>query len=115
MQLMVTTPDGSVFPVDVPQEMPLVDFFSFCRAESRFLSDLPASSNLEVFHDGKVYSNLQSTLLQVGLKDGELIMIRPCRVQKPPTDATGSTSNNDMQNLIKGKMCFYSDSLHSAC
>jgi len=79
MQLMVTTPDGNVFPVDTPDDMCLEDFFAVCREESTFLKQLPPDANLEMFHNGKVNSERKSTLAQLGLKAGDLVMIRPAK------------------------------------
>lgn len=69
MRLTITSEDN-VFETNIGDDMELENFIAYCQAET----DLPADS-FHLLHNGRILSSMKSTVRQLGIVDGDMILI----------------------------------------
>lgn len=71
MKLTITSEDN-VFETNIGGDMELENFIAYCQAET----DLPVDS-FHLVHNGRILNSMKSTVSQLGIVDGDMILIAP--------------------------------------
>ena len=71
MRITVTTPSDDIFNLDVSEDLELENFKAFCEVESGI-----AALEIAVLHQGKSLEDGSKSLKQLGLKDGDVVVIQ---------------------------------------
>lgn len=79
MKITLTTEDGSLFTLDVSGDLELENFRALCEFES----GIPATEVM-VYFEGTELKDLQKTLTDYGLKEGDVMLIRRRRARPAP-------------------------------
>lgn len=84
MKITITS-DDNVFETNIYGDMELENFIAYCQAET----DLPADS-FHLVHNGRILSSMKSTVSQLGIVDGDMILIAPKQhLQQHPSQQLG--------------------------
>jgi DNA damage-inducible protein 1 len=86
-----TSPDA-VFPLEVPDDLDLANLKAFCEAQT----DIPAVEMVVIFN-GKPLEDDSKSIKDLGLKDGEMVVVERKRKKKKATAAGKSPGGGGMQ------------------
>jgi len=79
MKITLTTEDGSFFSLDVSGDLELENFHALLEFES----EIPAAQVIVSF-EGRELKDLKKTLVDYGVKEGDMLLIRRQRARAAP-------------------------------
>ena len=71
MKILLTTLDGTIYPLEVSEDLELINLKALCEQET----NIPAHK-ISLSYEGKPLDGDQRTLASFSLKDNEIIMVQ---------------------------------------
>jgi DNA damage-inducible protein 1 len=76
MQILLTTLEGAIFPIEVSPELEVINLKALCEQET----NIPLSE-MSLSHNGKLLSQDSQTLGGYSIKENDIIMVQKLQAQ----------------------------------
>lgn len=99
MKITVTTHDDQLFALDVSEDLELINFKALCEMETR----IPLQQ-IMLTHNGQLLVDNYSTMKNLGVSDGDVIIIQRVTSGASESSSTLNNSSSSMHNNVENSL-----------